>query len=128
MRSLSRRKLITGVGAALASGLAAREPVAETASAAPPLLNDASRLNPVPVARHVVLRANEEERFIAELRAQLRAAAAEGRAVCVGGARHSMGGQSLARDGVALTLPGPLCEPDAATRTYRVRGGARGMR
>jgi hypothetical protein len=53
MRSLSRRKLISGAGAALASGLAVRETAAETASSSPtpPVLNDASRLNPVPPER-----------------------------------------------------------------------------
>ena len=38
------------------------------------------------------------------LRAELKAAAAEGRPVSVGAARHSMGGQALARDGVAMTF------------------------
>ena len=44
----------------------------------------------------------------AALRAVLRDAAAEGRPVCVGGARHSMGGQSLMRGGFAASLATPI--------------------
>lgn len=58
------------------------------------------------------------------LRALLKEAAAEGRPVCVGGARHSMGGQSLIRDGFAASLGGRI-EPDTARRIVRVSGGAR---
>src|SRR5262245_3106812 len=121
MRPISRRRLLTTAAGALAAGVVP----ANAAPARPLILNDASRLNPVPVAAHSVLRAAGEERLVADLRALLREAAGNGHPVCVGGARHSMGGQSLPRHGVAVSLAAPVCVPDAATRTYRVRGGAR---
>ena len=117
MRSISRRALLTSATALC--GL-------RSASAAPAvILNDASRLNPIPVAGHSIVRDSDDNRVIAELRAQLQAAARAGQPLCVGGARHSMGGQSLPRDGVAISLAAPLCEPNPARRTYRVRGGVR---
>src|SRR6185369_5488408 len=76
MRSISRRALLTSATALC--GLRA-------ARAAPALvLNDASRLNPIPIAGHAIV-----------------------------------------RDGVAVSLAAPLCEPNPAKRTYRVRGGVR---
>src|SRR5262245_11379830 len=103
---MSRRALLTS--AAALCGLRA-------APAAPAVvLNDASRLNPVPVAGHATIRDGDDDRIIAELRAQLLAAARAGQPLCVGGARHSMGGQSLPRDGVAVSLAAPLCEPNPA--------------
>ena len=128
MRKLSRRTLLRmGAGIGLAGRLVASRAAAQPWSlqSTSPVLNDASRLNPVSVARHVPVRASEEQNLIAELRKVLRDAAREGLPVCVGGARHSMGGQSLPRGGVALSLAAPSCEPDTATRTYRVRGGMR---
>jgi FAD/FMN-containing dehydrogenase len=117
MRSISRRALLTSATALY--GLRA-------ARAAPAvILNDASRLNPTPVAGHAIVRDSDDNRIIAELQAQLQAAARAGQPLCVGGARHSMGGQSLPRDGVAISLAAPLCEPNPAKRTYRVRGGVR---
>jgi FAD/FMN-containing dehydrogenase len=126
--SMSRRKLLTTAAASvvliprLAPAAAAQ---AVAAASAPVVLNDASRLNPVAVASHAVIRTEAEQGLIAELRALLADAARDGRPLCVGGARHSMGGQSLPRDGVAVSPIAPLCEPDTAARTYRVRGGAR---
>ncbi len=119
---LSRRSLIGAAASALttpALGAARRPARTDT------LLNDASRLNPVPVARHAVLRPDSDAALIEALRALLRDAAAEGRPVCVGGARHSMGGQSLMRDGVAASLAAPLVEVDTARRTMRLRAGTR---
>ena len=114
MTRLSRRTFIAATGAA-ALVPAASAPAAPRRKQADPLvLNDASRLNPTPVARNVTLR-GEDDALFAELRALLKDAAAEGRAVCVGGARHSMGGQSLARDGFAASL-GSRIEPDTARR------------
>ncbi len=118
MRPISRRAVLT-TAAALASSVG-------TGRAAPALiLNDASRLNPVQVAGHAMVRDGEDDRIVAELRTLLQAAARAGQPVCVGGARHSMGGQSLPRNGVAVSLAAPLCEPNASRRTYRVRGGTR---
>lgn len=92
------------------------------------ILNDASRLSPTPVFRHWVTRTNQQADFLAGLRRELKAAAAEGRPVAVGAARHSMGGQSLPRDGVAMTFASLRCEPDTAAKTYLVDAGARWQR
>jgi FAD/FMN-containing dehydrogenase len=123
MITLSRRRFLAAAGATLAvPGPAAGAP----REAAPALvLNDASRLNPVPIARNAVLRADGDAALIEALRALLKDAAAEGRPVAAAGARHSMGGQSLVRDGFAASLAAPVIEPDTARRTYRVRSGAR---
>jgi FAD/FMN-containing dehydrogenase len=84
------------------------------------VLNDASGLNPTPVFRHWVVQPNEQADFIARLRQELKEAAAERRPVCVGAARHSMGGQSLPRDGLAVTVNGARCEADRSAKTYLV--------
>lgn len=43
----------------------------------------------------------------------------------MGAARHSMGGQSLARQGTAFTFDAPRCEVDRASGLYRAGSGAR---
>jgi FAD/FMN-containing dehydrogenase len=96
------------------------------ASAAEPLiLNDASRLNPTAVGRRA--RVRSPMNLAAEaLRAELKDAKAQGRAVCIGGARHSMGGQSLPpAGGCAVDFTGAAVEVDSSAKTYRVSGGAR---
>lgn len=129
--ALTRRALIaTGAGATLAASLPR---LASPARAAPALeqarqsiiLNDASGLNPTPVATHWLARPDPEEAFIARLRADLKRAKATQSPLVVGTARHSMGGQSLARGATAITLEGGHCEPDRAASTYRVQAGAR---
>ena len=117
MRLISRRALLTSATAFCGVGAARSAPAL--------ILNDASHLNPVPVAGHALVRDGNDDRIVAELRALLQAAARDRRPVCAGGARHSMGGQSLPRDGVAVSLEASLCEPSPAKRTYRVRGGTR---
>jgi FAD/FMN-containing dehydrogenase len=89
------------------------------------ILNDASRLNPMPVAKHWPARVTEKDAFIARLRSELAEAAAAHRPVAVGVARHSMGAQSLPRDGTAITLSGRVLETDTAAKTYLVDAGAR---
>jgi FAD/FMN-containing dehydrogenase len=89
------------------------------------VLNDASRLNPVPVFSHWVASAESEAEVIARLRKELKDAAALKRPVCVSAARHSMGGQSLPRDGNAVTLDLNICEPNRAEKTFRVHAGTR---
>jgi FAD/FMN-containing dehydrogenase len=118
---ISRRALLgTGAAAALLPALPA---VAQTT------LDDASRLNAMSVARHWRPASVKGDAFLTALRAELKAAAAEGRAVSVGAARHSMGGQALPRDGVAMTLnvsqADPWIEADRESKSYRVAGGAR---
>jgi FAD/FMN-containing dehydrogenase len=92
------------------------------------ILNDAGRLSPTPVFRHWIAQTNEQADFVAKLRQELKAAAAERRPVAVGAARHSMGGQSLPRDGVALTFNSTRVEPDTAAKTYLVDAGTRWQR
>ncbi|MBN4094950.1 FAD-binding oxidoreductase [Methylobacterium sp. OT2] len=117
----SRRGILAGGGAAAAAALLPR-----TARAAPRIiLNDASGLNPTPVTRHAVLPTGSTDALIEAVRAEIRDAAAAGRPVAVGVARHSMGAQSLARDGTAVTLEGGPIEPDTAAGLYRVGAGAR---
>ncbi|WP_232630758.1 FAD-binding oxidoreductase [Methylobacterium sp. Leaf118] len=82
-------------------------------------------MSPTRVARHVLVPSEPGEARVARLRAELKAAAAEGRPVAVGVARHSMGGQSLVPEGVALTLEGGGVEIDTAARRYRAAAGTR---
>jgi FAD/FMN-containing dehydrogenase len=89
------------------------------------ILNDASRLNPTPVAKHWRVQTGDGDGFIAGLRSELAEAAAAKRPVAVGAARHSMGGQSLPRDGAAITLSGRVLQSDVAARTYLASAGAR---
>lgn len=96
--------------------------------ATPPLrvvLNDASRLSPVPVLRHTTLEGRDEQAFIARVRAELKDCAANRRPFAVGGARHSMGGQSLPRDGHAITNALQVCDIDTTARTARLHSGSR---
>jgi FAD/FMN-containing dehydrogenase len=125
---ISRRALL-GTGAA-ASVLAALPAAAQRATAPPLVLDDASRLNGTPMARHWRPGHPTGESWLAALRAELKAAAAEGRPVAVGAARHSMGGQALARDGVAMTFDvkasaDSWLEVDRGAMTFRAAGGAR---
>ncbi|CAN7426040.1 FAD-binding oxidoreductase [Phenylobacterium sp. LjRoot225] len=59
------------------------------------------------------------------LRKELKEAAAAGRPVCIGGARHSMGGQSLAGASTAVTLDRGWCRPEPRTSAYLASAGAR---
>jgi len=124
---ISRRALLaTGAAASILRALPAR-----ARSAPKPLvLDDASRLNAVPVVRHWRPTQVTGSAWLDALRGELKAAATAGRPVAVGAARHSMGGQALARDGVAMTLDVKPVAPswiqlDRDTRTFRVAGGAR---
>jgi FAD/FMN-containing dehydrogenase len=127
MPAISRRALLAaGAAAAIVRTL----PAGAQAPPRPLHLDDASRLNAVPVARHWRPARVTGEAWLAALRAELKAAAAAGRPVAVGAARHSMGGQALPRDGVAMTFD---VKPEASgwlavdwkTRHVRVAAGAR---
>ena len=125
-RPLSRRALLgTGAAAALLRAL----PAVAQSPAKPLVLDDASRLNATPVARHWRPARITGDSWLDALRAELKAAAAEGRPVAPGAARHSMGGQALIRDGVAMTFDVTPAEPwielDRTAQTYRVAAGAR---
>jgi FAD/FMN-containing dehydrogenase len=77
------------------------------------------------VVRHWLARAEPQSDFIERLRRELLEAASERRPVVVGAARHSMGGQSLARDATAITLADDPCLPDRAAGTFRAYAGTR---
>ena len=111
----------------LAAGLAtAATTFAGTGSAQQRIvMNDASRLNPTPVVKHWQPQTDPKDAFVERLRTELKEAASAKRPVAVGAARHSMGGQSLPRDGVAITLDGRALVADSAAGTYRVDAGAR---
>src|SRR3978361_2385347 len=114
-----------------AAALAALQPTSRADAAvrhrpsAPFMLDDASRLNATPINRQAILTSTEEGKLLHELRATLGEAASSGRPVAFGGARHSRGGQSLPRNGIAASLATPVVEPDTARKIYRVSAGAR---
>lgn len=120
MIDFSRRDFLAGVGAS-----AAAFSIPESLAQQRLVLNDASRLNPTPVSGHWVATSESEADVIARLRKELKDAAAAKRPVCVSAARHSMGGQSLPRNGQAITLDLNICEPDRAKKTFRVHAGTR---
>lgn len=120
MVEISRRSLLVQAGSA-AIGLAA----SRVWAAEPRLvLNDASRLNPTPVAKHW-LAESQETSFIERLRLELKEAATTKRPVAVGAARHSLGGQSLPRDGTAITLAPSQCYPLIEKGAYLAGAGTR---
>jgi FAD/FMN-containing dehydrogenase len=124
MTGFTRRQLMQG-GALVALNAA----LPDVADAAPRIvLNDASQLNPTPVFTHWISRNGDEAKVIERMRQELKSAAAEGRPVAVSAARHSMGGQSLPRDGTAITLDSRRVEPNTKEKTYLVDGGARWQR
>jgi FAD/FMN-containing dehydrogenase len=134
MGRLTRRAALVAGGAALgvAGARFMASSVPETTAAAPfaqptggGLMNDASGLSATPIARHIVLEPDSAETLIADLRAELKAAAAGNRPLAIGAARHSMGAQAIPRDGTALTLASPAVALDRETGLYRVLAGAR---
>jgi FAD/FMN-containing dehydrogenase len=122
MKRLSRRQFLEAGAGGVA--LAAHPFDAFTQpSARGVTLNDASRLNPTRMHRRQTV-AGDNDGLIEQLRAILKEAAADGRPVCMAGARHSMGGQSLVTDGIAAALTTEPCVPDVGAARYRVRAGA----
>lgn len=116
-----RRSLLAAAGTLAPAALWPRLPLAETRI----VMNDASRLSPTPVFRHWVVQPDPQEAWIARLRDALAQATRQRRPVVVGAARHSMGGQSLARNGLAITFDGDRVEVDRAAGIARVHAGAR---
>src|SRR5207247_9335294 len=95
-KPMSRRTLLgTGIATALLQTL----PTESQSPPKPLVLDDASRLNAVPVARHWRPEQVRGDARLAALRAGLKTAEAEGRPVAVGAPRHSMGGQPPRRHG-----------------------------
>ena len=130
--SWTRRAFLIGAGGVLgaAGARAVTAPTLDGAGLIAPqggegVLNDASLLSETPVASHVVLREDPGEALVAVLRAELRKAAAEGRAVNIGAARHSMGAHAIPSEGRAVTLDSSWLEADPGRPTIRVHAGAR---
>lgn len=116
--TISRRTLLLNGAALVVSRPAASQAQRRI------ILNDASQLNPTPVTKHWVAQPKETQ-FVDQLRQELKEAAAARRPVAVGVARHSMGGQSLARDGTAITLGASSCTPYKERSTYLADAGTR---
>lgn len=121
MTKLSRRDVLKTVGSAATLALSPLPVRAEQRL----VMNDASRLSPTPVRAHWIVKPDTEAQFVEKLRAELKSARADGRPVVVGAARHSMGGQSLPRDGTAITFDINRVEPDRSKNTFQVHAGTR---
>ncbi|MDO9418550.1 FAD-binding oxidoreductase [Pararhizobium sp.] len=135
MGSLTRRGLM--IGTSLVAGAAAgRFLLAPTNNPGPrfpklideagkTLLDDASELSPTPVAKHITIADDPSEKTVDAIRTLLDEARTGNIALNASTARHSMGGQSLPHDGLALTLDQQWLEADTAAKTYRVGAGTR---
>jgi FAD/FMN-containing dehydrogenase len=115
----SRRTVLKGAGVLIAASAAPSLGNAESRI----VINDASRLNPTPVAVHLTVRTDTEADVIARLRAELKTAAAAKRPFAAAVARHSMGGQSIPRNGTAITFTNGSCEIDSSAMTFRASAG-----
>ncbi len=89
------------------------------------LLNDASELSATPVAKHLTLTNRFDAAATEALRTELTEAKAAGRPAIASAARHSMGGQSIARAGVTMTMDHDWVEIDSAALSYRCGAGTR---
>jgi hypothetical protein len=81
-------------------------------------------LSATPVASHIIV-GDSPKAAVERVRAALTEARSVGRPFIASAARHSMGGQSLARDGTVVSLEQQWLEADTAAKIYRVAGGAR---
>jgi hypothetical protein len=136
MGRLTRRALLAGVSAGVGV-YAGRALLAPTSASGPVfpfdvkpenggiLLNDASELSPTSVARHITITADPTAETVETIRSMMSEAHNSGQPFAASAARHSMGGQSLARKGTVLTLDQQWLEADPAGRTYRVAAGTR---
>jgi FAD/FMN-containing dehydrogenase len=129
-KSVTRRALLLGATAGLGA-LAGRQcrPTNDPgprypAVTAPSVLDDASQLSPTPVTSHLTIKETPAA-SIEKIRSALAEARTAGRPFIASAARHSMGGQSLARDGTVVTLDQDWLEPDPGQKTYRVAAGTR---
>ena len=135
MGNITRRTVLIGAGAAAGAVGAASlySSIVPFGTNFPPLdtaadsliLNDASELEPTRVAKHLILKDKPDEALYAALRSELVAAQNAGQPVVAHAARHSMGGQSLAKNGLALSLDQNWIEPNIANSTYRCGAGTR---
>jgi FAD/FMN-containing dehydrogenase len=123
-RGVTRRQAIAG-GAATAA-VAALPGIAQSRGPATELfVDDASHMNRTAVASHWRAKLTSEDLFVARLRQELREARAAKRPLAVGAARHSMGGQTIPRNGSAITFDIATCEMDTVAKRYRTHAGTR---
>ena len=132
--ALTRRAALFGAGAAV-GGIASRwmgasNPSLDGVQIITPLngessLNDASLLSETTIFKHIVVKDPPGDALIAALRAELKEAEAAGRPVNLSAARHSMGGQSIPRDGYAITFDSPMVTVEPGAETYTVQAGTR---
>src|SRR5690348_15146729 len=122
-RAMQSRRRFLGTAAAALTVPVTGLPRARAAQRT--ILNDASRLSPTPVAKHLTISKSTLDDLVERIRAELKEAAAAGRPFAASVARHSMGGQSLPRDGTAVTLDGGQLEIDTAAKTYQTSAGNR---
>lgn len=119
MIATTRRTLITAVGAGLSLS-ACGEGAPSVAD--PDALDDASGLNPTRVTADISLSTPS----VSAPAAMLHWAGAKALPICIGGARHSMGGQSLPPvRGIAASLDGSAIRIASDRRRYTVPAGAR---
>jgi FAD/FMN-containing dehydrogenase len=136
MGKLTRRALLAGASAGL--GIYAGRSLLAPTSASGPLfpaeiqpnaggiiLNDASELCPTSVTRHITVTTDPVAQTVETIRTMMAEARNTGQSFAASAARHSMGGQSLAKDGTVLTLEQQWLEADTAAKTYRVAAGTR---
>jgi FAD/FMN-containing dehydrogenase len=131
---LTRRAWLLGGASAGLGALAARQCLATShpgpgfpdtqAAGRGGVLDDASQLCPTPVASHVTI-TDDRAGAVERIRAALADARKARRPFIASAARHSMGGQSLARDGTVATLDQRWLEADTARKIYRVAAGTR---
>lgn len=134
MNLITKRAFLLGSGAVVGAYLGAKygpkNPVLDGTNALQPsgaagTLNDASGLSQTPIHKHIIVKQDPGKGLVGILRDELKAAKAEGRPVSLSAARHSMGGQSIPRNGHAITLDTDFFEPDTANATYRCSAGLR---
>ncbi|WIY25349.1 FAD-binding oxidoreductase [Parasedimentitalea psychrophila] len=134
MKRIARRAFLLGSGGAAgwiaANQFSVKQPVFDGVKRIIPssgggILNDASGLSATPVHKHIVISEDPGEALIQVVRNEMRAAKADGRPFNIGAARHSMGGQAIPRNGIAMTFENSMIEPDTDAGVYRVHAGAR---
>jgi FAD/FMN-containing dehydrogenase len=132
--ALTRRAALFGAGAAVGvlgtRWMGASNPSLDGVQIITPkggegTLNDASLLSETPIFKHIVVKDPPGDALIAALRAELKEAEAANRPVNLSAARHSMGGQSIPRDGHAITFDAPMVTTEAGAETYSVQAGTR---
>jgi FAD/FMN-containing dehydrogenase len=136
MGSFGRRLFLAGGSAAVGFGFGRWLPATSGKGPAFPkfdsfaaakgrILNDASELEPTEIEKQVLLNSDFDTAFIHRVRALVIEAREKKIPLTASTARHSMGGQSLPEEGIALSLSQTSVKADPASKTYRVAAGTR---